>query len=256
MPTWVTFHDSNLTLDIDAPQINTTQVFSFIIRTTYNQGTIDALFYITVESCDIDQCEVCESTSICNTCVCGYEMNGDFTACESNSTSNITTCTNTTSTTNTTSNTNTTSTTNGTSASETETNSTGEIKETTGPQYNQTLATTTMQAMAGTGVLMGCSNSMISGASPQSAFSVVNQLQLFLMLPLMAKFMTDKVRNFILSYGFVTLSLDFIPTISFAKSQSAKNNFKDAQPNQYLEELGMESVSTLYNNYSLITVLI
>ena len=66
MPTWVTFHDSNLTLDIDAPQINTTQVFSFKIQATYIKGTIDTLFYITVESCDINQCDICASTSTCD----------------------------------------------------------------------------------------------------------------------------------------------------------------------------------------------
>ena len=47
VPTWVTFHESNLTLDIEAPEINTTQVFSFIIQTTYIKGTIDTLFFIT-----------------------------------------------------------------------------------------------------------------------------------------------------------------------------------------------------------------
>ena len=72
----------------------------------------------------------------------------------------------------------------------------------------------------------------------------------------MAKYMADKVRNFILSYGFVIFSFDFIPIINLKILQSAKEEFMHAQPNKYLEELGMESVSTLYNNYSLISVLI
>ena len=163
-------------------------------------------------------------------------MNGNYTACESNSTSNSSSITNTT--------------------LDSETNSNDQIEEISGPQYNQTLETFTMQVLAGTGVLLSCASSLISGASPQLAFIVFNQLQMYLMLPLMAKYMANKVRNFILSYGFAIFSFDFIPILNLKIIQSAKKEFMHAQPNKYLEELGMESVSTLYNNYGLIIVLI
>ena len=240
VPSWVTFHESNLTLDIDAPDISSTQEFSFKIQTTYVNGTIDTLFHITVEQCNIDQCEVCASVTTCDTCANGYELSSDNTECESSSNST----------------TNTTSTSNDTLTSESETSSNNGIKEISGPQYNQTVETFTMQIVAGTGVLISCFSSIISGASPQLAFIIFNQLQMYLMLPLMAKYMADKVRNFILSYGFVIFSFDFIPIINLKILQSAKEEFMHAQPNKYLEELGMESVSTLYNNYSLISVLI
>jgi hypothetical protein len=58
-------------------------------------------------------------------------------------------------------------------------------------------ATSTTQATAAVGIVATFSASFFSGASPQGAWSMINQIQLFLILPILMKSMSNDVKNFI-----------------------------------------------------------
>ena len=116
----------------------------------------------------------------------------------------------------------------------------------TGPQYNATTSTTTMHAVTGFGVILGFANSLISNSSAQGAWMIVNLMQLLLLLPLMANFMSNKVVNFILSNGFFTLSLSYVPLEEIDKANLIKKlDFE--QPNSYISDIGMQSGSASVN---------
>ena len=109
---------------------------------------------------------------------------------------------------------------------------------------------------AGAAVALSGFSSLFSGSSPQGAFLVTNQMQLFLLLPLMAKFMSYKVKEFLLSCKFFTLSISLIIMIEIDFVKKFVNLLDFKQPITYLEELGMDSGSSfIINSGCIISIL-
>ena len=130
---------------------------------------------------------------------------------------------------------------------------------TAGIRYNATTTTAAVQTVTGIGAAVGFANSMVSGSSAQGAWVIVNMLQALLLLPLVAWYISETVKNFIISNGFFTFSLGFLmqdhlDSIPFAKDLDFE------QSNSYLHDLGMQSGSCFINNmlimFLLVTLLI
>ena len=140
----------------------------------------------------------------------------------------------------------------------TNTSETSEITETTenpiGPSYNTTTSTAISQSCTGLAFTINLANSLTSTSSTQSAWTIVNMLQLILLLPLIAKSISSTVKNFILSNGFACFNIGTI--IDIETLIGYKLIFTIKQPDEYLEDLGMESGSALVNNLSLIVMLL
>ena len=118
-----------------------------------------------------------------------------------------------------------------------------------GPNYNTTRATTTMQALIGSYMIIELGTSLARGGSSTGIWMVINIMQMILILPLMAKFMSDKVKNFILSNAFSSFSLNFFH-VKF-ENMSYVRDLEFDQSNEYLKDLGMQSGSTFINYITL-----
>ena len=102
---------------------------------------------------------------------------------------------------------------------------------------------------------LGFTIKMISGTSERDEWSILHMMQQLVMLPLMAKFMTHQVRQFIVSNAFTSLSIysvrtNWIESIPFIKDLSFE------QVNEYFGMLEWESGSTFVSNILLIALIV
>ena len=203
------FNDTNFTLEINTPDVNADQTYSFIIQTTYPDGVMENYVHITVQPWSISNWDTWSTVEICSLWVSGYQLSDD-----SKSWQEIATTENTV-------------------TDSTETGDT--VTETIGPNYNTTSSTTTAQLTVILWVVCSISHSFINGSFLLGAFAVINQIQLLLLLPLMAKYMSNKIVNVILSNGSYTFILDFIPILKFKYVEGIMEEFKFSQPKEYLK---------------------
>ena len=74
-----------------------------------------------------------------------------------------------------------------------------------GPIYQSTLITSIALAVTGTGILIGFGIALITRTWAQDSLTIIHFLQLVLILPLISKAMSDKVKEFIASNAFTAL---------------------------------------------------
>ena len=74
-----------------------------------------------------------------------------------------------------------------------------------GPIYDSTPITSIAQAVTGTGILVGFAVALVTRTWAQDAWTIIHFLQLVLILPLIAKAMSYKVKEFIVSNAFTAL---------------------------------------------------
>ena len=113
--------------------------------------------------------------------------------------------------------------------------------------YYIIVAATVSQILSVVGIVASFLGSLINKTCPQSAWSIINSMQMILLLPAMAKYMTSALQDFILSYRFSIISLNFKLIYHFDSWQIAFD-----QDNEYLNRLGMDSGSTLVNNFGFV----
>lgn len=89
--------------------------------------------------------------------------------------------------------------------------------------------------------------SMVTLASPSGIYSLINQIQLHILLPLLPAYFPSKVGDFIIGLDFSMLSFNFIPTgwITFDEDREAL--LEIPQDNTYLYKIGLQSKSSLMN---------
>jgi cysteine-rich repeat protein len=111
---------------------------------------------------------------------------------------------------------------------------------------------TAVSAGAGINVL----SAVMTNSSPQSTLSMVNQIQLFLLLPMINAFVPTNIINVIIGMSVSLFSFDFIPIekVSFLEDILEKLNYEQAS--DYLNLIGFESGSTLVNIKGTILVLL
>ena len=116
------------------------------------------------------------------------------------------------------------------------------------------IAFVAMKISVGITTGLGFTVKMISGNSERDEWSILHMMQQLVMLPLMAKFMTHQVRQFIVSNAFTSLSIysvrtNWIESIFFIKELSFD------QVNEYFEMLEWKSGSTFVSNILLIALI-
>ena len=91
--------------------------------------------------------------------------------------------------------------------------------------------------------------SILFGVSSTTGFfSMVNQFQMFLLLPLLGGFIHERVLHFIKNMEFVSFSFSFIPINKVPILNYIIKIFPDEQESLYLKELGFEYASSIVNN--------
>ena len=123
-----------------------------------------------------------------------------------------------------------------------------------GPTYNVTSSTVIVQVAAGASVSLGVLNAIVGNPSTQSIWSIVDVMQIILMLPLIVKSMNYDVQNFILSNAFAAFSVYLMP-LKVIKSMPLIKDLSFDQPDEYLRILGWSSGSALVNNLVLLMIL-
>ena len=95
------------------------------------------------------------------------------------------------------------------------------------------------------GIILAFSSAVMSMSSPQSAFSIINQFQLLILLPLIGTYLPDDIVLFLSGMDFTLFSFSFIPIDKLL-------SFADSNPeSSYLEQIGLKYKSSLLNNISL-----
>lgn len=84
-------------------------------------------------------------------------------------------------------------------------------------------------------MLLTLINSILSGSSPSSMFTMLNAIQLILLLPLIGAYLPVNVLSYIkgLNFALLEFGADFITFVYDFK------NFKFEQNNQYLNLIGL-----------------
>ncbi|CAI2379955.1 unnamed protein product [Moneuplotes crassus] len=117
-------------------------------------------------------------------------------------------------------------------------------------------ASTATQAAAGVAMALAAASSVVSMSSPVGMFSMINQLQLYILLPMLPPYFPAKVGDFILGMDFAFVSLDFIPTDDIPLVKEIKKLVSYPQSDEYLSQIGMNSSSSIINYLPMMVVTI
>mmetsp|Transcript_2553 Transcript_2553/g.2186 ORF Transcript_2553/g.2186 Transcript_2553/m.2186 type:complete len:95 (+) Transcript_2553:759-1043(+) len=86
-----------------------------------------------------------------------------------------------------------------------------------------------------------------SGSSSQGLFSLFNQFQLLMLIPMLPISYPGKFKQFILGMDFTMLSLDFIPVEDIPLVDQISKWIDLSQSDAYLNEIGLSSNSVIIN---------
>ena len=92
---------------------------------------------------------------------------------------------------------------------------------------------------------------MMSLSSPAALWLIINQLQLLMLLLLTGAYIPTDIVKHLCSSQFSTFSFSFIPFNQVPGVEAATEWTHFEQQDHYLDEMGLESGSSLNNNFSL-----
>lgn len=90
--------------------------------------------------------------------------------------------------------------------------------------------------------------SVFADDAPQGIWAMLHCLQLWLLVPLIAKFIGSKLKNLILASGFAIFNFSFFRIHEWSMFESLVDKMSFEQRNEYLEALGMNTGSVFVNN--------
>ena len=99
------------------------------------------------------------------------------------------------------------------------------------------------QVIVGVGIALSAGASALSMNSPTSMFSLFNQFQLLILLPMIPDFIPMKLKNFITGLSFTLFYFDFIPTDWVPKIKEVGSWVSVPQTRKYFNEIGINSQS-------------
>ncbi|CAI2380394.1 unnamed protein product [Moneuplotes crassus] len=211
IPDWVEIDTTNQELYLNkTPKLSVSQTYYFSLQITYNSETEFKRFEITVEGCSISSCEMCK---LGDQTICDNCANGFQVSNDNKSCSKV----------------------------ETE-------PETTTASNSQSTAAAT--GLVGSSAAIASVSSILSGSSISSFFSVMNSLQLAILLPLIPKYFPIDVLAFLKGMSFAMLSFDFIKLEEIPFVEDITEWIDYPQPDEYLGSIGMSSGSSLINYLS------
>lgn len=113
-------------------------------------------------------------------------------------------------------------------------------------------------AQAGTAAVVGVSTvgSMFSGSNPTVIWTILNQLQMLVLILLVDNFLPTDIESYMQGVEFALVSFDFLPVMEVGFVNSTLEWMDFEQPNLKLEMIGFNSRSTSVNIVGVILVLI
>ena len=102
-----------------------------------------------------------------------------------------------------------------------------------------------MQVLVGSCLIIELTSTFLQGGSSTGIWMIIHTMQMILILPLMAKFMSNKVKNFIISNVYTSFSFNLY-NLKLGEILHIQDLEFD-QPNEYVSDLGMQSGSTFIN---------
>ena len=106
------------------------------------------------------------------------------------------------------------------------------------------------------GVAMIVAISVVIVSSPQGAFSLINQFQMFVLLPMIGAYMPIDVIDVITGMDFTMFSFDFIPLVKIPFLTQMIDLIDYNQSNSYYQTIGLSSGSSLVNHLGVILVVL
>lgn len=100
-------------------------------------------------------------------------------------------------------------------------------------------------------LLADFSTSFVTGPSSGS-FTMLNTVQLLLLLPLIPKYMPQRIIEFMFGMSMCLGTFSFIKFASIFFISDALNWFSVSQSNSYLDVIGLNSQSSFVNTYSML----
>lgn len=96
-------------------------------------------------------------------------------------------------------------------------------------------------------MVVSTASSAATMSSPTGVYSIINQFQLYILLPMLPPYFPEKVGDFILGVDFSLLSLNFLPFKSIPFLEGGEDLIDYPQSEDYLEAIGLESMSSIMN---------
>jgi hypothetical protein len=91
-------------------------------------------------------------------------------------------------------------------------------------------------------------------ASPQGSYSMINQFQIFLLMPLTDAYFPQEIITFLTSIDFTMFSFSFLPIKNLPLVNTLFELIDFDQTDSYYDQIGLESGSTFINHYTLFAV--
>jgi hypothetical protein len=96
----------------------------------------------------------------------------------------------------------------------------------------------------------------VSAGSYQGVWSMINQYQMLLLLPVLGTYLPRDVVSFLQGLDYSLFGANFPPFSSIYDSLSLQDNFDWEQPSEYLEAIGIESQCVVVNQFKSMLILI
>lgn len=104
-----------------------------------------------------------------------------------------------------------------------------------------------LRSIAGANLFVTLSISTSKGFSSQKIFGMINQFQLFLLLPMLPSYFPPRLVRMILGVDLALISFDFLEMNSASFIDKVHDLVKLEQNDEYLQEIGVESGSAIVN---------
>jgi hypothetical protein len=111
-----------------------------------------------------------------------------------------------------------------------------------------------IQSVALVGIVASLGVSVISMSSPQTMFSIINQFQMFILLPMIGAYMPPRVIQVLLGMNISMFSFSFIPLEKIPLISELINFIDYDQNDEYFDTIGLTSGSALLNSMGLMLV--
>ena len=99
------------------------------------------------------------------------------------------------------------------------------------------------------------STSFISGCSPQSLWSMINQYQLFMLFPMIGVYIPEEVIHFLRGVSFWLFNFSFISLSKLGIYEKFVSFFDWKSNSSYLSSIGFDSVWMIINHLMLVAIL-
>ncbi|CAI2379004.1 unnamed protein product [Moneuplotes crassus] len=225
VPTWVSVDTTRQVMILNpTPNVTEETEYTFNLEGQPGSGLLSSqIIKITVLPCLVVNCELCiwNEPQKCESCSSEYKLNNEKCNLTENATSQTTT-------------------------------SNRAKEKVDAPQGTKALASAVIGAAASTAVVA----SLASASSMNGCFSVVNLLQLYILLPMLPPYFPEELVQLIIGLDFSLISLNFIPIKDLFTEENVGNWVDFPQTNEYLGEIGIGSESAFIQHLSFFTNII